>query len=420
MSRDQRVPRTPDFFEQLARRCGLLALCALAGGCSSLAPKVDPRRPTALMKQAGATMSALELRQRVDGLVPPLLASIEQTLDRVRTESQDRDVRRRALLLKIDAVPVVYRAAFQPDPLAAAMDLWLLTYQMEECLAVGTGACDLGEQQPIARKAGRAQREQFEGHMGRAATNREAFARVQKRVEETARRYPLTDEGAIARRHTMTVELARIIGAESRDAFAVIGDVSMTLTELTSRLNTYIGDAGRLGRWHAELLVEDMKAWPEVTGSLADLRRVADSVDEVAETLEPAGLDALLDRPLALVEAERRAVLRDVDRQRILTLQYVTAEREAVLAAVDAERVATMAQIHQERVETMADVDRLKSDFIEEAVVNAFRVVDHLVWRLAQLLGGLLVLAAFLAWLVLRMGLVARMTSEQGGGEAGP
>jgi hypothetical protein len=362
-------------------------------------------------------MSAFELRQRVDDWVPPLLASIEQALDGVRSESQDRDVRRRALLLKIDAVPVMYRAAFQPDPLAGAMDLWLLTYQMEECMAAGTGACDLGEQQPIARAAGRAQREKLERQMWRAATNPEAFARIQKRVQQTARRYPLTDEGAIARRHTMTAELARIIGAESRDVFGVIGDVSMTLTELTNRLNTYIGDAGRLGRWQAELLAEDMKTWPEVTGSVADLHRVADSAEEVATTLEPESLDALLDRPMDFVEGERQAILRDVDRQRVLTLQYLTAEREAVLAAVDAERVAMMAQLHEERVGAMQDADTLGQGLVDATAVQAFRVVDHLVWRLAQLFGGLLVLAAFLAWLVLRTGRISFAAS--GGRGAG-
>ena len=421
MSCNGRTPREARLLRQLGVGWGLMATCALAVGCSTFAPKADPGRPTSLMKQTGATMSPVEMRQRVDDLVPPMLASIEQTLDRVRLESGDRGVRRRALLLKIDIVPVVYRAAFQSDPLAAAMDLWLLAYQMEECLAVGTGPCDLGEQQPLGREAGRVHRERFESQIRQAATNPEAFQTFKKHIQETARRYPLTEEGAIARRHTMTAELARAMGAESRDAFTVIGDVSMTLTDLTNRLNTYIGDAARLGRWHDELLVEDMKAWPEATGSLADLHRAADSLDEVADTLEPANLDALLDRPMDFVERERQAVLRDVDRQRVLTLQYVTAEREAVLAAVDAERIALMAQVHQERVETMKDVHTLGRDLVDDAVVQAFRVVDHLVWRLAQLFGGLLVLAGFLAWLVLRTGRVSFAASGgRGVGDAQP
>jgi hypothetical protein len=391
---------------RLAAACGLTVAWALGPGCSTLAPKTSPGKPTPLMKQTGATMSAVEMRQRVDDMVPPLLASIEQTTDRVRAEADDPEVRRRALLLKIDAVPVVYRAAFQPDPLAAMLDLWLLSYQMEECLDVGTGPCALGAQQPIAREAGRALREAFEAEIEKAATNPDALAASRARVRDTARRHPLTAEGAIAGRRTMTVELARAMGAESRDAFAVIGDVSTTLTELTNRLNTYIGDAGRLGRWHAELLVEDLVLRPEIAGSVADLHRVADSVDEAANVLEPESLDALIDRPLAVIPEERRAVLADIDRQRVLTLRHLTAERVAALEAVHEERVATMAQLHQERIETMEQVDALRREFVGDSVGQAFRVVDHLVWRLAQLLSGLLLLAALLTWLVLRTGRV--------------
>jgi hypothetical protein len=356
------------------------------------------------MKDVGATMSAVELRKRVDDMVPPLLAGIEQTVDHVRAEAKDPEVRRRALQLKIDAIPVVYRAAFQPDPLAAMLDLWLFLYQMEQCFDAGTGPCELGAHQAAARAAIRAQREVFEREVEKAATNPEALATSRARVQETARRHPLTDEGAIARRRTMTVELARVMGAQSRDAFAVIGDVSMTLTDLTNRLNTYIGDAGRLGRWHAELLLEDLAQRPEVKGSVADLHRVADSADEVAEVLDPSVLDGLLDRPLALIPEERRAVLADIERQRTLTLEYLTGERVAALQAVREERVATMAQLHEERVETMEQVDTLRRQFVEDSVAQAFRVVDHLVWRLAQLLVVLTLLAALLAWLVIRTG----------------
>jgi hypothetical protein len=54
-----------------------------------------------------------------------------------------------------------------------------------------------------------------------------------------------------------------------------------------------------------------------------------------------------------------------------------------------------------------------RRNLVDDAVVQAFRVVDHLVWRLAQLFGGLLVLAAFLGWLVLRTG---RVTLAASGG----
>lgn len=387
----------------------LALACTLGTACSSLAPRVDPGRQTALMKRAGTVMSTVELRQRVDTMVPPILAVIEQTADRIRAEATDPGIRRRALLLKIDAIPVVYRAAYQPDPLAALLDLWLLTYQMEDCLQVGEGPCSFGPQQPIGIEAARELREKFEETVFIKTLDPETLEDVRGRIREIARRVPLTGEGAIARRYTMTAEVAEIVGSQEGDAFSMIGDVSMTLSELSHRLNTYIGGAGDLGRWQAELLVEDVLERPEVEATRQDVHRTAGDVARLSESLEgiegtlgPEGVEAILAQALALVREERKAVLADVERQRNLTLAYVSNERRIVLEAVNAQREVALAQIHQERVDSFVDLDRLGRQYLDHTTARALRVVDHLVWRVAQLLVGLLLLAAFLAWLVLR------------------
>ncbi len=88
-------------------------------------------------------------------------------------------------------------------------------------------------------------------------------------------------------------------------------------------------------------------------------------------------------------------------------LDTLSAERQAavedLLAGVRAERVATLAQIRQERLETLDEMERLRRDTLTDAGIEGIRLVDHLIWRLAQLLGGLLLLAALLGWLLLRM-----------------
>jgi hypothetical protein len=393
-----------------ATACLLGGASIVAAGCASLGPTVDPSRPTALMQERDARMSALEMRQRVDALVPSMLSFVEETTDRVRSETSDPAIRRRALLLKIDALPVVYRAAFQTDPLAAALDLWLLSYQLENCLEEGIGPCDFGPQQPIAREAARAQREELDGLFAKVSANPEATVRDRELVRSTALRYPLEDEASIRRRRTMTEELLKAMDVEGIGAFDVIGDVSTTLANLTTRLNLYLGDATRLGRWQAELLVgdlaEDLARRAETGDVLTNLDRVTDSVESAARTLEIESLNALMDRPLDLVRDERQALLADIDRQRVLTLEYLTGERQAtvdaLLEGVRAERVATLAQIRQERLETLEEIERLRRDTLTDGGAVGVRLVDHLVWRLAQLVVGLLLLATLLAWLVLR------------------
>jgi hypothetical protein len=381
------------------------------------------------MKAVGAQMPAIELRQRVDALVPPVLVFVEQTADRVRAEASDPEVRRRALVLKIDVVPAVYRAAFQPDPMAAALDLWLLSYQLEDCLEAGTGPCNFGPQQPIAREAARRQREAFEDLFLKAAVAPGGYERGHELVRETARRYPLQEEGSIRSRRTMVQELLKAMNVEGVGAVDVLGDVSVTLTSLSNRLNLYMDDATRLGRWHAELLAEDVARWPTIDHALTNVGRMADSVDRVRESvddvtdsvdrvakrLEPESLGALIDGSRDLIQAERQAVLAEVDRQRVLTLQYLSLERQAVgkslFEGVQAERVATLAEIRKERLETLVEFERMRQALVADSAAGAFQLVDHLVWRLAQVLGGLLLLAAMLAWLALRTARAKRTAS---------
>ena len=76
------------------------------------------------------TITATELRARVHSLGELVGGQIEAAADEIRGRSDDPAIRRAALLWKMEGVPTVYRAAFRPSPVAAAVDLWALTEQM--------------------------------------------------------------------------------------------------------------------------------------------------------------------------------------------------------------------------------------------------------------------------------------------------
>lgn len=54
----------------------------------------------------------------------------------------------------MEGVPTVYKSAFRPDPLAAAVDLWALTEQMLQYFEGGARQGVFGEHQDIAVAAG--------------------------------------------------------------------------------------------------------------------------------------------------------------------------------------------------------------------------------------------------------------------------
>jgi hypothetical protein len=62
------------------------------------------------------SISTAELRIRVNDLADRLAGRLETMADQIATETTDRTIRRRALLLKVDAIPAVYTAAYRTDP----------------------------------------------------------------------------------------------------------------------------------------------------------------------------------------------------------------------------------------------------------------------------------------------------------------
>src|SRR5262245_8830963 len=114
----------------------IVASLAVASAC---APKTA-RRQTDIMEQTHkVSVTANVLRVRVNDLVERFAGRIEDTADRIGAETDDDALRRRALALKVDAIPAVYAAGFRADPLAAAVDVWAFAFQFRQYVETGAG-----------------------------------------------------------------------------------------------------------------------------------------------------------------------------------------------------------------------------------------------------------------------------------------
>src|SRR5262245_43718755 len=120
------------------RRCmgAVVAGLVMMSGC---APKTA-RPQTDIMEQTGkVSVTSAVLRARVNDLVERFAGRIELTADRISAETDDDALRRRALVLKVDAIPAVYSAGFRADPLAAAVDVWGFAFQFSQYIENGAG-----------------------------------------------------------------------------------------------------------------------------------------------------------------------------------------------------------------------------------------------------------------------------------------
>jgi hypothetical protein len=342
------------------------------------------------MEKASVTVSAAELRARVNDLADLFMGRLEETADRIRAETQDRTVRRRALAFKIDAVAAVYTAAYHADPLAAGIDVWSLAFQIDQYLNAGAGRDAFGLEQPLARKAARDLLAEADAVFRGIVVHPDDFTRARARVEGWTKTHPI---GQTLSSRPSVAALAAEMRSDERDAFVAVGAVSDTLENLSERLNMYAVQLPKQARWQAELLVSDMAGERGMEGALGDVheigaaaRRANDLLGDVPVALGAAGSIR------ELVAAERRAALEGVNAQRLHTLEYVTAERLAVVAALREERIAVAAALHQERIETLTEVDGITSRDIETSLAGLRDLVDYTLWRVAALL---LLLMAF-------------------------
>src|SRR5262249_3721469 len=122
---------------------------------SACAPKTA-RRQTDIMEQSRKVgVTAAVLRSRVNDLVERFAGRIELTADRITGETTDDAIRRRALTLKVDAIPAVYTAGFRADPLAAAVDVWGFAFQFTQYMETGAGQNAFGPNQPLVQECAR-------------------------------------------------------------------------------------------------------------------------------------------------------------------------------------------------------------------------------------------------------------------------
>src|SRR5215471_3788883 len=213
----------------------LLTALALAPACVSTAP---PARSTLQEKIGQGSMSATELRQRLYELPGQYGAVIETTADRIREESSDPVVRRRALVWKADGIPALYAAALRPDPLAGSLDLWLFLEQMNLYFREGAGKNAFGAQQPLVTAATARMLASFEETSASFTPDKAAFERRQAKIREFARSHPV--EGPFSSRDTAVIELASLSQGEGGGALASVGEATETLSDVSLRLNAYV------------------------------------------------------------------------------------------------------------------------------------------------------------------------------------
>ena len=362
--------------------CALLA-CAQVG---TRAPTVD---------QPGAEYAQLELQINVVELGRDMMHAVEIAADSIDSLSTDAGVRRNTLLWRISTVPAATEAVLQPDPVIAMLDLYIFRLQQADFLASPAGARAFGDSVPVAQQAMEQIGEEWRGVVRQIGVTFPDSDRV--RIDAWAHEHPLDRLPFI--RTSPAGALAVRFRRGSGSLGSAVGGMQESLDRVEARVSLANEYVAKQVSWMARLSALDMRASPEAQEMMATLRSARGVMDSAY---------GMFDSGTGLITRERQAALADVDRQRRETLAALAEEREILLKAFGEERTRILAALDEQRGLAVEGADSIRARLIADGI----RVVDHLVFRLAELIGGLLVVIG--AWTLIRRrrGSTAMRTAE--------
>jgi hypothetical protein len=406
--------RTAKFITHTA----LVAMLALVF-LSSCVLNLRPRQPKSMLyssRELSVTPNQIRLHMRA--LVQPFTGEIEQSADAIAAATLDISVKRAAIRWKIEAVPTLRSALFQPNPFTAVLDTWALTYQMANYFESGPGRAELG---PAATRAVNTCL-QMEGELDQIVSTfpyshdvTKVRTAAQKWAIDHPIRYAIRD-----RESTLSRMTEKDVGVKWT-AGEVIGEVEVTADDLNREIQIYSDHLFRQASWEAELLELDLptsEAFPLAERAVKSSERAVETLDDLAPTIKTAAESTAKAADAAtklasdispVVASEPKAVVEAINENLRRTLTFLQGERIASLQEIDRERIAVLQKFDDERGAATQDLREIATNErvalsrdIEQA---GLRIVDHAAWRLSQLVAvilGSLFLAAVLFLFIVR------------------
>ena len=349
----------------------------------------------------GIKVSAAELRIRVRDLALPFAGIIEEAANEIMAKSADQNVRRHALLWKMNAIPAIFTAVFQPDPVVAAVDVWAFSEQMVDYFGQGSGKEALGKYHTIALEASQQIKTKVMD-LGRSVSVDGDLSGPEAAIQSWAARHPITSP--LFHRESVVKEFADIIAGSELTAYEAVGKLTMGMGDLAAWVAVYSTHLPNQARWQAELLLMESNARGGIGVRVEELAMISESLERVIPIVEksPEIISRERGTVLKALREERVATLESINEQRIATLESIDLQRVSTLEWFTQQRIATIAALRQERIDATKDIEATSNRIIDTGFMSTEGLIDHFFLRTAQLLVGLLIFSLFIGIFAVR------------------
>lgn len=364
-----------------------VSLLTMVTGCGG-----TPEQTAFMESQENVAMSAAELRIRLYDFADVFSGNVEMTADGIYASTDDPVIQRRALQWKISATAEVYQAAFRTDPLGAYTDVWAFTKQMLYFLDTGPGQDLFGDQQADAVATARILERRIHA-LGVMASESGDISGLEENLEPWVIKHPLRDLQFI--RESTTPFWAEYVASEG-GAMAAVGRMEESIQDIIARMDIMSENLRKQARWETQLLMGEAMSTGEIGEFLARVDSLEVNIDRIRIVLDD--LEPILARQVAALMITGGEL---VERERKLANEFWEVEREILFARVEALQKETFALLTAERTLILLEAEAAADRTIGTSLEATRGLIDHLVFRIAQLaVGGLLVLGllAFGVW----------------------
>ena len=340
-------------------------ILALGVGCAHV-----PQQSTSV-KRAGLESSTTELRTRAIELGRDAIRDLEIAADSIDAATQDPNIHRNTLYLRLSAVPAIIEASLRADPVIAMLDLYAFRAQLAAFVTSAAGQAAFGDAVAIPRRALERNAERWEAVaalVGSRLTDEQRASIASWVASHPIDRLPFS-------RPSMVGALASKLRDAQTSIGAAVGGMQESLDRLEARISLANEYTIKQAQWLARLAALDVGRTSQAAELEGTLRSTRDLIEGTPD----------------LVARERAAALADVDRQRRETLADLEAEvarqRLALVASVAEERALVLAAVDEQRRRAVRDADSLRV----RLVADELHIVDHVLLRLAVMIGALVV-----------------------------
>ncbi|HGF4939877.1 TPA: chemotaxis protein [Vibrio parahaemolyticus] len=339
----------------------VLWLVTTLSGCSLLEVKIDSQT-------VPLTKQELNMRILTREYALQFFAQVEQAADVLQEQYDPNDKVNQSyvLLWKINAEEDLQAAAYQVSPMAALIDTWVFTHQMNQFYATGAGR-DIFATDEAKQVSAHLANEVDQ--LAQSLLKKEVYDKTKLFVADFVRQYPFADLSMIRTPAYRAWLEANQISEE--DAVTTLGTMPEALGDVSDRLSLVSEQTPKIMTWKAQLLALNSSASIEkVNAALNSLQVTADSMRDFIDN-NPEYMRYLAEQ----MAVELQPLVDDIDQKTEARLSQLGEERQALEEMVARERQEIALIITHEREKFAQDMDRVSQEVVNLAMTKLIELV---------------------------------------------